>query len=429
MALPEEVQKQVTPNYEVNYDDPRFGKVESEENQALTELDKTYDGMVADSDKYFDEQIDATKDWADKQTQLQQEQTEFAIEKIEQQKDQAQKDYIKEQSGAYVDWQKQSNAYGADAEKRATNGLTNTGFSESSQVSMYNTYQNRVALAKESLNKAMLDYDNAIKDAMLQNNAAIAEIAIQSLQQRLELSLQGFQYKNQLLLEQSDKQFQIKQYYDSQWQTVLDNIYREDTLAEDVREYNQSVAFEEKQALYESGWDKIGFGVMPTKEERLALGMTEAECRNAISKVEASQSVSSGGGSGETENTEDELIEYHLDKTTLNNLKKTGNWYEMWDYLSDRSNNGEELIENGAKYGLTEGAIRYYNDKKEITDLDVLWDLLVNYRKEEYAGRSAKDIMAGAYTKDEFYGSGHMMSAYDTYAEYLTKNFGKFISL
>lgn len=261
MAVSEEIQKQVlaeatsaTPNYEVNYDDPRFGKVESEENQALTELEQTYGGMIADTDKYYDAQIQASKDWANKQTQLQQEQTDFAIEQIEQQKDQAQKDYTKEQSGAYVDWQKQSNAYGTEAEKIAANGLTNTGYSESSQVSMYNTYQNRVSLAREGLTKAMLNYDNAIKDAILQNNATMAEIAYTALQQQLELSLQGFQYKNQLLLEQSDKKLQIKQHYDDQWQKVLDNIYRENELTESVRQYEKSFAEDVRQFESNQAW-------------------------------------------------------------------------------------------------------------------------------------------------------------------------------
>ena len=131
---------------------------------------------ASDSDKYFQEQISATEKWGAEQKKNQQAQTDFAIEKIEQQKDQTQKDYTKEQSGAYVDWQKQSNQYGAEAEKMASSGLQNTGYSESSQVSMYNTYQNRVATAREVFSQAVLAYDNNIKEARLQNNAVLAEI-------------------------------------------------------------------------------------------------------------------------------------------------------------------------------------------------------------------------------------------------------------
>ena len=149
-------------NYDINYDDSRFKAVESQKTAALNEVDKTYSEMLSQSDKYYQAQIDASKQWADKQTQLQNEKTDFAIKEIEQQKAQAQKDYTREQSGAYVDWQKQSNEYGANAEEMASAGLANTGFSESSQVSMYNTYQNRVATARESYNLAVQNFNNSI---------------------------------------------------------------------------------------------------------------------------------------------------------------------------------------------------------------------------------------------------------------------------
>ena len=113
--------------YEINYNDERFQTVESEKNAALNEVDVTYGNMIGESDKYYQAQIDASKEWADKQSQLQQEKTDFAIQEIEQQKAQEKKDYIKEQSGAYVDWQKQSNEYGAVAEQQASAGLTKSG--------------------------------------------------------------------------------------------------------------------------------------------------------------------------------------------------------------------------------------------------------------------------------------------------------------
>lgn len=216
-----------TPTYEIDYEDKRLTGIEDEKNQKLTAEETTYGGMIDNTDKFYQAQIDASKEWANQQSQIQQEQTDFTIEQIEQQKEQAQKDYTKEQAGAYVDWQKQSNQYGVNAEKMASAGLAGTGFSESSQVSMYNTYQNRVSTARESFNKAVLNYNNAIKDARLQNNAALAEIAANALQQQLELSLQGFQYKNQLISELSDKKMQIESLYNDKWKTQLDVMNKE----------------------------------------------------------------------------------------------------------------------------------------------------------------------------------------------------------
>lgn len=236
-----------TPDYAVNYDDERFGKVESDKGQALTELEQTYGGMIGEADKYYQQQIDATKQWAEKQQGLQQEQTDFAIEQIEQQRDQAQKDYVKEQSGAYVDWQKQSNQYGTAAEQAAAAGLTGTGFSESSQVAMYTAYQNRVATARDAMLRANLNYDNAIKEARLQNNSVLAEIAYQALEKELELSLAGFQYKNNLILEQANKKVELENTYYNRYMDVLNQINQENALAEEVRQYEQDFAFQQEQ--------------------------------------------------------------------------------------------------------------------------------------------------------------------------------------
>ena len=237
----------MAPNYDIDYNDQRFTQVENDKDVALSDLEKTYTDMIDNSDSYYQAQIDASKDWADKQTQLQQEKTDFAIEKIEQQKEQAKKDYIKEQSGAYVDWQKQSDPYGANAEQMAAQGMAGTGYSESSQVSMYNTYQNRVMTAREAYMRAVQNYDNSITEARLQNNSLLAEIAYNALRQQFELSLQGFQYKNTLILDKTAKKLEVDQMYYSRYQDVLQQINTENALAEQVRQYNESKALEREK--------------------------------------------------------------------------------------------------------------------------------------------------------------------------------------
>ena len=296
MAVSSSIQEQmleeaysVTPNYDIDYNDPRFGKVESDKNQALTELEQTYSGMIGQSDKFYQDQINAAKNWADKQSQLQQEQTDFAIEQINQQKDQANKDYLKEQSASYVDWQKQSNKYGANAEQMASAGLTNTGFSESSQVSMYNTYQNRVATARESYNQAVLNYNNAIKDAQLQNNAALAEIAYQSLQQQLELSLAGFQYKNQLILDQANKKIELDNMYYNRYQDVLQQINTENAIKEDIRQYNETMKWNTEQAEINREHDKT----MAEISHQYDVAMAEIENKYQVARDEANREFQS----------------------------------------------------------------------------------------------------------------------------------------
>lgn len=236
-----------TNNYAINYDDQEYKDIENQKQSALNENNALYDGMINDSDAYYQSQIDATKEWEQKQTDIQNEQTAFAIEKIKQQQEQAKKDYTREQSGAYTDWQKQSDKHGVRAEQIADMGMQNTGYSESAQVSMYNTYQNRVAVARESFNLAVQNFTNAITDARLQNNAALAEIAYQSFQKQAELALQAFQYKNQLLLAKADKKAEIDDRYYGRRQDVTNQKNTENSLAEQIRQFNESMALEREQ--------------------------------------------------------------------------------------------------------------------------------------------------------------------------------------
>jgi hypothetical protein len=312
--------------YEIDYSDERFTKVENDKQAALTEHEKTYDSMISQSDKYYQDQIQASKEWEQKQTELQNQQTDFAIEQIEQQKSDAEKDYLKDQSGAYVDWQTQSKQHGVRAEQMADKGMQNTGYSESSQVSMYNTYQSRVATARESYQRAVQNYNNAITQARLTNNAALAEIAKNALQQQLELSLQGFQYKNTLLLDKAAKKLQIEDSYYNRYQDVLKQINTENSLAEQIRQFNESMKLQRDQfnfQVYQATKDsssgggggggysggssssytptKTSSSGMPsdTRDSILALGQGPISAENLASQVasgKVSQSTSTSTG-------------------------------------------------------------------------------------------------------------------------------------
>lgn len=281
-----------TPNYNVNYEDERFQRVETDKQTALQDVENTYSGMIEQSDQYYQAQIDNSKAWADKQSQLQQERTDFTIEQIEQQKDQAQQDYLKEQSGSYADWQKQSNTYGSEAEQMASAGLQNTGFSESSQVAMYNAYQNRVAAARDTYNRAVLNYNNAMTEARLQNNSALADIAFQSFEKQLELSLQGFQYKNTLVLEQANKKLEVDNTYYQRYQDVLGQINTENAMKEEVRQFNQQYNESVRQfnLEYQQKQKEFNEGIRQFNEEIARLKKKDAqEYKLEIQRLELSK--------------------------------------------------------------------------------------------------------------------------------------------
>lgn len=284
-------------NYDINYNDQRFQQVEADKNVAINNLEQTYNGMINATDAYYNSQIQASKDWANKQTQLQNEKTEFAIEQIEQQKEQANKDYIREQQGSYVDWQKQSDNYGAIAEQQAASGLRNSGYSESSKVSMYNTYQNRVATARDSYNRAVLNYNNAITEARLQNNSILAEIAFEALQKQLELSLQAFQYKNQLIMAKTEQRMALDDMYYGRYQDVLAQINTEIALAEQVRQYNASLAEDQRQFNANLAFEREQFEYQKKQDAAKAKASSGGSSSGSKSSGSKSSGSSSSGSS------------------------------------------------------------------------------------------------------------------------------------
>ena len=243
--------------YEINYNDERFQQVNNEKATALNKVNSTYNEMMSNSDQNYQAIIDASKDYATQQQQLQQQQTDFAIEKVNQQQKQAEQDYTKEQKASYVDYQKATNQYGANAEAMASQGMTNTGYAESSRIQAFTTYQNRYATARESYNRAVLEFENAKKEYTLANNSKLAEIAYNALQTQLETTLQQFQYKNTLLQAQLEAQRQTENDYYTRWQNVLSQMNTENSLAEQIRQYNESMAYQkQRDAIEDAQWQK-----------------------------------------------------------------------------------------------------------------------------------------------------------------------------
>lgn len=211
----------------IDYNDQRLTDVERESAQRKQEVTNNFNQMINERDAYTQQQQQNVANWAQQQTEFQQAKTDQAINRINQSKEQGAKDYAREQKGAYTDYMKQSNQYGANAEMMARQGLSNSGYSESSQVSMWNAYQNRYASARESYQKALTEWDNMIKDAELSNNETIANIAQQKLEQSLNLALEGFEYKNNLTIQRDSRIDEIENYYNNKYNEVLDQINRE----------------------------------------------------------------------------------------------------------------------------------------------------------------------------------------------------------
>lgn len=278
--------------YSVNYEDQRFIDVKNEQVQQEAQVNQTYDNMINNSDKYYQDQIDATKQYADKQSELQQAQTDFAIQQIEQQKDQTQKDYTKEQKASYADYMKQTKS---NAQNMANSGLSNTGYSESSIVSMYNQYQNRVGSARESLNQTILNYNNSIQQATLANNEKLAEIAFNALQTQNQLNQQAFEYKNSMILQKESALQEVNDRYYARYQDVLAQINNEIDLQMALdqidREYEQWMTEFTEQVRQFNTEHEQWMKDFDSRQEQLRIQNAQWEKEYALKEKESNASI------------------------------------------------------------------------------------------------------------------------------------------
>lgn len=287
----------------VNYNDSRFQTVEEEKKAALSNVNNMYNNMISQNDKFYQDQQNLIKDYETTQKDIQQQQSDLTIEKINQQKDQAQKDYTKEQKASYADYQKQSNQFGANAEAMAARGLNYTGYAETTNRDLFTTYQNRYATAREVYNRAVLNYDNSIKEAQIANSSALAEISFNSMQKQLELALEGFQYKNTLLQAQLNAQNETEDRYYNKWQDVLQQINTENALAEQIRQFNANLAFEKEQfnwkkqqAAIENQIQRESISV--AKQGSSGGGSSSSSSSNKSSSSKESSSIKKSASSG-----------------------------------------------------------------------------------------------------------------------------------
>lgn len=262
----------------VNYDDERFTQVEQDRQNELNKYNQTYDNLIAERDKFTQQQQDYVDNWKTTQEQIANNNLQHQVDLYNQQKEKAEKEYQKEAKASYIDYQKEVDKYGVSRENVVSNGLSNSGYAESSKVNMYNTYQNRIATARESMNTIKLEFDNAIKEAQLSNNATLAELALQQMQQKLEIALEGFNYKDTQTQNKLNWEYNINNNYYDRYKDVESQINYENEQAEAIRQYNEQMARQkELDRIAQEQWEKE----YALQQQQLALSRQQTEAQKA----------------------------------------------------------------------------------------------------------------------------------------------------
>ena len=310
-------------SYNVNYDDDRFKQVETEKQSQLEQYNKAYDDLINERNTFTQQQQDYVNNWQATQEQIANDNLNHQIELYNQQKDKAERDYQKEARASYADYQKEVDRYGVSRENVVNNGLSNSGYAESSKVDMYNTYQNRLASARQSLNDIKLEFDNAIKEATLQNNATLAENALTALKQKLDIALEGFNYKDTQTQNKLNWQNTLNNTYYNRYKDVESQINYENEQAEAIRQFNEQMAYKKEQdRIAQQNWER-------------EFALQQAQAAAAARSYSLSSSSSSGssgaltngtsGSSSSSSNSSSGTIQYN-GKTGYSSLTSAVNY-------------------------------------------------------------------------------------------------------
>ena len=241
----------------MNYEDERFKKVEQEKQDQLAQVNQTYQDLLNERNALTTEQSNLVDQWQTTQNENLDKQLAYQQDLINQQRKDTEKAYQKEAKSAYADYQKEKDAYGVEREKQVSSGLGNTGYSESSRVNMYNTYQNRLASAKESMDTAYMQFDNAIREAQLQNDVTKAENALSALQQKLNITLEAFDYTSTAKTNLLGQQQNINNTYYNRYQDVVNQINYEKEREEAIRQFNEQMAYQrQRDAIKDAQWER-----------------------------------------------------------------------------------------------------------------------------------------------------------------------------
>ena len=243
--------------YNVNYDDERFKQVENEKQSELDKYNQTYDNLINERNNFTNQQQQLVDQWENTQKDIANQNLQYQKDLIEQQRNKTEKEYQNEAKASYIDYQKEVDKYGVSRENVTANGLSNSGYAESSKVDMYNTYQNRLATARKSLEDAGIEFDNAIREAQMSNNETLAQNALTALQNKLNIALEGFNYKTEQENNRLNWNNTINNNYYNRYKDVESQINYENETAEKIRQYNENMAFQkEQQRLEQQRWEQ-----------------------------------------------------------------------------------------------------------------------------------------------------------------------------
>ena len=220
-----------------------------------------------DIDKLTEQQGTILDESLKKQEEIVNKQTQMNVDELERNKVEIDEQAKKTNQGLYTEYKKASNPYGVNAEATYARGLGNSGYAETTQTNLYNTYQKNVTNTINNAQKLKSDFDVQITQARQNGDITLAQNALQIYMQKMQLLTQEYELRNnreqylyqkeQDALAQSnwEKEYAYQQERDSisdqQWQQSFDYQKQRDAVADS--QWAKEYALSSRKASSSSG--------------------------------------------------------------------------------------------------------------------------------------------------------------------------------
>lgn len=262
-------------------EDERLSVINQQKQEAINQSNNMYEGLLTDNENIYNQQLDYANQYEQTQNETLDKQLAFQQEQIEKQKQEAQQIKEIEAKKAKNDYTSFVNPYGYQAEQLASQGLANSGVSETAKLGGWNTYQNRLATANKTMQDAFTEYDTAINEARLNNDVQKAQNALTKLQMQLEYAQNYYSNKSTISQNQLSNNQALDSDYYNRYQTEYNNIQAEKEREEAIRQFNEQLALQQQQFEYQKQQD--------------ALAQQNWEKEYALAQEQARASYGSGG--------------------------------------------------------------------------------------------------------------------------------------
>ena len=236
------------------------------------------------------------------------------------------KDTQKQTKALYNNYQQMANNYGVNAERIAQMGLANSGYSETSKVNLYNTYQRNVTETLNNAQQLKADFDFQINQARQTGNITLAQNQLALYQQRMELLSREYDMRQQA--NQFAYQQQRDTVADRQWQQNFD--YQKQRADVSDRQWQQSFDYQKtRDAKSDSQWQQT----FDYQKSRDAVADSQWERQFELSKKATTSARSRASTSKSSTNGDnDEVVRGNEDESManlINLLENNGNPFKM----------------------------------------------------------------------------------------------------